>query len=48
MRATTRTNNGSRNRSAVALSRVRARRQMEARARTTGIPTVWGSANVTP
>src|ERR1700687_3760569 len=44
MRATTRTNSGSRNRSAVVVSRVRARRQREARARTVGMPTVWGSA----
>src|SRR5260370_40361023 len=44
MRATTRTNSGSRNRSAVVVSRVRARRQREARARTAGMPTAWGSA----
>src|SRR6266403_4309989 len=44
MRATTRTNSGSRNRSAVVVSRVRARRQREAPARATGRPTVWGSA----
>src|SRR5260370_17068081 len=44
MRATPRKNSGSRNRSAVVVSRVRARRQREARARTAGMPTVWGSA----
>src|SRR5260370_36561357 len=44
MRTTTRTNSGSRNRSAVVVSRVRARRQREARARTAGMPTVRGSA----
>src|SRR5260370_6947525 len=46
MRATPRKNSGSRNRSAVVVSRVRARRQREARARTAGMPTVWGSATL--
>src|SRR5581483_573683 len=44
MRATTRTNSGRRKRSAVAVSRVRARRQRGPRARTAGMPAVWGSA----